>query len=276
VHDILLGAGIMFGLGLAFALVLALAYRFLRVTEDPKLERLEEMLPGTNCGACGVPGCRAFAESLIHGDNLPSRCTVSSPEGIEALADFLGVDPGNADKVVARLRCAGGFAQAGRVAEYEGFENCRAAALTGGGGKDCAWGCLGLGDCEVVCDFDAIHMNDNGLPVVDIDACTACNDCVEICPLDLFVLQPLSQPLFVQCNVPLAGEEATSLCRVACDACGLCVQDAPDGVIEMSGNLPRINPDRVAETTPAATFRCPTGAIQWAVGAQFERGRQHV
>ena len=51
-------AAIMLGLGLFFGLVLALAYRFLRVEEDPRIDQVEELLPGSNCGACGEPGCR--------------------------------------------------------------------------------------------------------------------------------------------------------------------------------------------------------------------------
>ncbi|MHC4852160.1 MAG: (Fe-S)-binding protein, partial [Planctomycetota bacterium] len=95
--NIALAAAIMLGLGLLFALILALAYRFLRVAENPKLEEAVELLPGSNCGACGEPGCRAFAETLVEGESAPSGCTVSSPEGVERLADFLGVDPGAAN-----------------------------------------------------------------------------------------------------------------------------------------------------------------------------------
>jgi len=143
-----IAAGIMGGLGVVFGTVLAVAYRYLRVPEDPRLERVEEMLPGTNCGACGEPGCRAFAEKLTAGKTQPAKCTVSSPEGILAIAEFLGVDPGEQEKLVARLHCAGGRAQARQIAAYEGFESCRAAALVSGGGKGCPWGCLGLADCE--------------------------------------------------------------------------------------------------------------------------------
>ncbi|MBJ20857.1 MAG: Fe-S cluster protein [Deltaproteobacteria bacterium] len=258
----------MLGLSLTFALVLVLAYRFLKVEEDPRTEEVEAMLPGTNCGACGVPGCKAFAESLVGGDNQPSGCTVSSSESIEHIAEFLGVEAGESVKLVARLHCAGGRAQALQVAEYDGFDSCRAATLVGGGGKGCAWGCLGLADCEVVCEFDAIQMNDNGLPVVEVAKCTACNDCVEVCPKDLFELQPVDQPLLVQCKVPLAGDAATAMCAVACDACGRCAQDAEPDVITMQGNLPAIDLTRGAPT-PEATFRCPTQAIQWVPGGQF-------
>lgn len=268
--EIVTAVGIMGGLGTLLGGVLAVSHRFLAVPEDPRLERVEEMLPGTNCGACGEPGCHAFATSLLAGANTPAQCTVSSPDGIAAIASFLGVDAGHREKTVARLHCAGGRAQAKQIAAYEGMENCRAAALVSGGGKGCSWGCLGLADCARACTFDAIHMNGNGLPVVDVDKCTSCNDCVEVCPRDLFEILPVAQPLLVQCRIPLAGDEARALCSVACDACGRCAQDAQGGLITMIGNLPVVDAARGDDAHPAATFRCPTRAIQWIPGQQFE------
>ncbi len=268
--SVLTAALIMGGLGLLFGTLLAIAYRLLKVPEDPRLDVLEGMLPGTNCGACGEPGCRGFAESLIEGRKPPSGCTVSSPTGIEAVAKFLGVDAGERVVRVARLHCAGGRAQAKQIAEYQGSASCRAASVVSGGGKGCAWGCLGLADCEVACTFDAIDMSTNGLPVVDVVKCTACGDCVTACPRDLFEILPLSQPLLVQCKVPLAGEAARDLCRVACDACGRCVQDAPEGLIHMIDNLPVVDAFSTLESGPEATWRCPTAAIRWVPRGQFE------
>ena len=266
---ILTAAAIMGGLGAFFGLVLAIANRLLRVEEDPRIDRVEERLPGTNCGACGQPGCRAFAEALVEGREKPSGCTVSSPDGIESIASFLGVEAGEAVKRVARLHCAGGLGRARELADYEGFESCRAAALVAGGGKKCSWGCLGLADCAVACTFDAIAMNEDRLPVVDVDACTACGDCVDVCPRDLFDLMSIDDHLIVQCSAPLAAEEARALCSVACDACGRCAQDAAPGLIRMVDNLPVIDRTSGASETPDATARCPTGAIRWVAGSQF-------
>jgi Na+-translocating ferredoxin:NAD+ oxidoreductase RNF subunit RnfB len=260
---------IMTGIGLFFAVILAVAYRFLRVHEDPRIEQTEERLPGSNCGACGEPGCRAFAEKLVQGLVQPSQCTVSSPQAVADVADLLGVDAGRQEKRVARLHCAGGKAQAYQIAEYWGFEGCGAAAVVSGGGKGCSWGCLGLGDCKAACTFDAIEMNANGLPTVAIDKCTACGDCVDACPRDLFEVVPQSQNLFVQCHTPLAGDAALALCSVACDACGRCAADAAPGLIRMEDNLPRVDYNAGGPARPEATFRCPTGAIQWLEGAQF-------
>jgi electron transport complex protein RnfB len=260
---------IMTGLGLFFGITLAVAHRVFHVEEDPRLDVIEGMLPGSNCGACSEAGCRAFAEKLLTGEHAPSKCTVSSEQAVTDIAAFLGVDAGQQEKLVARLACGGGLAQAKQIAEYEGYDSCRAAHLVGGGGKGCAWGCLGLADCDVACDFDAIRMNDNGLPVVDVDKCTACGDCVEACPRDLFSLVPLAQKLFVQCSAPLEGDEARSICSVACDACGRCAQDAPQQLIVMVNNLPQLDYGAGGPATPQITNRCPTGAIRWVEREQF-------
>ena len=269
-NELLTAPAIMAGIGLFFGAVLAVAQRFLKVDEDPRIEATNEMLPGTNCGACGQPGCLPFAEKLVSGDVDPGQCTVSTDDAIESIAEFLEVDAGRQEKLVARLRCGGGGLQAHQIAEYRGFEGCRAAAVVSGGGKGCAWGCLGLGDCEVACTFDAIHMNANGLPQVDTDKCRACPDCVAACPRDLFELVPIRQNLFVQCNIPLAGQAATQLCSVACDACGKCVADAAPGLIRMDNNLPVIDYSAGGPASPEATFRCATHSIVWLDKEQFQ------
>lgn len=262
-------AAIMAGLGFFFATVLAISYRYLRVQEDPRIEQVEGMLPGSNCGACGEPGCHGFAEKLVGGSVQPSKCTVSSPDGVERIAELLGVDAGEQEKRVARLHCAGGKAQAVQIAAYAGYKNCTGAHLVSGGGKGCPWGCLGLGDCEVACSFDAIRMNENGLPVVDVDKCTACGDCVDACPRDLFEIVPLNHHLLVQCKAELAGDEAKELCAVACDACGRCAADAAPGLIRMEKNLPVVDYSAGGPAEAEATYRCPTGAIVWVPGGQF-------
>lgn len=263
-----IGAAILGGLGLLFGVILAVSHRLLHVEEDPRIEATEEMLPGSNCGACGEPGCRAFAEQLVAGDRLPSGCTVSGEDTIVQIAGFLGVDAGEATKRVARLHCAGGLGRARQIADYEGYEGCRAASVAGGGGKSCSWGCLGLADCDVACGFDAITMNEDRLPVVDVDKCTACGDCVDACPRDLFEILPLDMPLLVQCNTPLTQDAARALCSVACDGCGRCASDNPE-VVKMQNGLPVVAQDLVQLASPQATARCPTGAIRWVPGGQF-------
>lgn len=257
----LTSVGTIGGITFVLATLLVIANRKLYVDEDPRIDQVEEMLPHSNCGACGMPGCRPFAEALVGGKVAPARCTVSSDEGRARIAAFLGVDVGRQEKVVARLACAGGRNVARNHARYHGLSSCRAASLVAGGGKGCFYGCLGIGDCGDVCDFDAIHMNEQGLPVVDEDLCTACGDCVEVCPKDLFSLQPASRRLWVACKSLEEGDELLDDCEVACTACGRCAFDAP-GLIRMQNNLPVIDYTRKHDTQ-VPIQRCPTGAIVW-------------
>jgi Na+-translocating ferredoxin:NAD+ oxidoreductase subunit B len=249
------------GLTMVLATLLVAADHFLHVEEDPRIDAVEEMLPHTNCGACGFPGCRAFAEALVAGTTLPAKCTVSSPEQHQRVASFLGVDVGVETKRVARLACAGGDHVSRHHAHYVGIPTCAAATLVAGGGKGCFWGCLGMADCARACTFDAIQMDRHRLPVVDEDKCTACGDCVEACPKDLFSLQPIDQRLWVACNSKAAGDEILADCQVACTACGRCAMDS-DGAIKMKNNLPVIDASK-GPLTATPSLRCPTGAILW-------------
>lgn len=264
--------GFLLSLASALAVVLAVANSKLKVFEDPRIDVVSDMLPNTNCGACGEAGCRAFAEALVAGRKQPSACTVGGDETAQEVADYLGVDAGEAVKRVARLLCAGGTDVAMQMSHYQGHESCRSAAAVGGGSKGCRFGCLGFGDCYDVCDFDAIRMSDTGLPVVDVDKCTACGDCVDVCPKDLFELIPIERKLLVQCKSELEGDEITELCKVACTACSRCVADAPQGLLKMKKNLPVLNPELMHLQSPEATVRCPTGAIVWVDGGQFQPG----
>jgi ferredoxin len=193
------------------------------------------------------------------------------PDERQDVAEYLGVAAGEAQRRVARLLCAGGSDVAPQRARYRGLSTCGAAAAVAGGGKGCTWGCLGLGDCEVACDFDAIVMNAVDLPVVIDARCTACGDCVEACPKDLFTILPEDRHLIVRCKNELEGEQAEALCRVACTACGKCALDAPPGVIEMRQGLAVVDDRRHAEAGREATARCPTGAIAWVDDGQFAR-----
>jgi electron transport complex protein RnfB len=266
---ILLAVGILGGIGLVFATLIAIANRRLKVWEDPRIEAVTGMLPGANCGACGVPGCRAFAEQLVSGQRQPAGCNVANADAKAQIAAFLGVDAGSAVKVVARMHCAGGAHVARQQAEYRGLATCAAAAAVAGGGKGCAWGCLGLADCVRACTFDAMAMNADGIPVIDVEKCTACGDCVEACPKDLLALHPVDHRLLVQCRNLIAGDEVLEDCRVACTACGKCVMDAGPGLISVASGVAVVD-YRLNELADAsAVARCPTGAIVWLTGAQF-------
>jgi len=241
-ETILTAVGFMAVLGLILASVLVVANKRLYVFEDPRIDQVEELLPKANCGACGTAGCRQFAEKLVQGEIEPGKCTVNTKEMNQVIADFLGVDLGAGEKRVARLACAGGIHVAYIRASYGGVQSCRGAALVSGGGKGCSWGCLGLGDCAEVCEFDAIHLDKHGLPVVSEDKCTACGDCVTVCPnraiftyrsqerlLDLPLLQWQGRKLSIVGRERFELRQAYQVAVLAdlCNDCGNCTTFCP-------------------------------------------------
>jgi len=259
---------ILGGVGLTFAVLIAVASRKLKVFEDPRIDEVVGMLPGANCGACGAAGCRAFAGKVVGGESEPVACTVSNPDAHQAIAAYLGVSAGTAIRRVARLHCAGGDDVAIQQATYRGFPSCAAATAVGGGGKGCTWGCIGLADCAVACTFGAISMDRHGLPVVEPARCTACGDCVEACPKDLFTVLPVTRRLLVQCKSRMMGDAVTALCRVGCTGCGICAVDADPGLVSIVDGLAVVSAERGDERNEKAVVRCPTGAIAWCEGAQ--------
>jgi Na+-translocating ferredoxin:NAD+ oxidoreductase RNF subunit RnfB len=258
-----MAAAFMALLGVFLASMLAIANRWLLVYEDPRIDDVESLLPKANCGACGSPGCRPFAEKLVNGEADPGLCTVNPADANRVIANFLGVAVGSHEKRVARLACAGGSHVARFRASYAGLASCRGAALVSGGGKGCSWGCLGLGDCVQVCGFGAIRLDRHGLPVVEVSRCTACGDCVAACPKDLFEIHPVSHRLWVACRNREVGEASEDECDVICTACGRCALDSPDGLITIIDNLAMIDYSENAVASRVAIARCPTGAIVW-------------
>lgn len=272
-NSVLVTGAFMAALGGILAFFLAIADKRLYVFEDPRIGLVEELLPHSNCGGCGTAGCRNFAEQVVEGKIEPAACTVNTPDQNKSIAALLGVAMGNVEKRVARLACAGGKHVAKMRARYSGLSSCRAAAVAGGGGKSCAWGCLGLGDCADVCDFDAIHMDSHGLPVVDSAKCTACGDCVDICPKNLFSIQGATRKLWMACRNEDDVDAAEAACEVACTACGRCVVDAAPSLIRLERNLAVIDYDKNDSASRQAIERCPTGAIVWIEGDRISKGK---
>lgn len=257
---ILVSAGSMAVIGAFLAGILAFADRRFKVEEDPRLEAVMGVLPNTNCGGCGYPGCRMLAEQLIKGSAPPNACVAGGNAVAGRLAHILGVKQLEHKRLLAVVLCRGGEKEARKSAVYEGERTCAAANLTGAE-KGCAYSCIGYGDCVESCRFDAMAMSPNGLPVVFYDKCVGCGACARACPRDIIEMHPQDHKLFVYCRNRDKGAVARKLCDVACIACGLCVKDCSvPGGIELKDNLATVN-YQIAPQNDESTKRCPTKCI---------------
>jgi len=249
-------------IALIFGIILAIADSKLRVEVDPRIDKIEEALPSANCGACGYAGCRQYATAIVEEDADIDKCPVGGQEVMENIAEIMGVKAGTSEKKIARLHCRGTEQVAKRKALYEGIKTCRAATLISSGDKLCDWGCLGYGDCERSCPFDAISMGNDGLPKVDEEKCTACGNCVEACPRDLFELHDFNQNVIVFCKSQDKAKQAKQACKNACIACTICVRKCPSGAIQMQDNCAVVvSPKKLTEECYEGVKKCPTGAI---------------
>ncbi len=250
----------MGGLGLLFAGGLAFADKKLRVTENPLIGKVFEVLPGANCGGCGKAGCYDFAVNVVEGKAKINGCPVGGNETAEKIAQILGVEKGVSEKMLPRVLCRGGNKEAvKKMTEYLGPVSCEAVTIISGGDKLCAYGCVGGGDCINACPFDAMFMNDNGMPEILEELCTGCGICAKVCPRNVIEMHPASRTVFVYCKNEDDPKTAKEVCSAACIGCGICARKS-EGGIEMRGYLPVINYDKLDEGL-IPFDKCRTGAI---------------
>ncbi len=247
--------GALFGAGLAWA------SRKFAVESDGRIDEVEECLPGANCGGCGYPGCRGFAEAIVTTGAPCDGCPVSSSAAAARIAEIMGVTiEESGERLVALVRCGGGHQEAKDRADYVGIDDCRAAAIVGSGAKGCEYGCLGLGSCVTACPFDAIAMGPNGLPIVDDAKCTACGRCVAACPRDLIALVPCSMEVHVLCRSYGRGREVRDNCQVGCIGCKACERACEHDAIHVTDFLAEIDYSKCTNCGACAA-KCPTKAI---------------
>ena len=249
------------GLGVVFGASLAIAAKRFAVQIDPRVEKVKDVLAHAHCGACGYAGCEQYAEAVVNNPDVsPALCIPAGAKGAEAVALITGKKAEIKEPQFARIMCQGATSKSRKKFKYEGVMDCRAAVLAGGGDKSCAYGCLGYGTCTRVCPFDALHMGNDGLPVVDITKCTGCRKCEQACPKRVIEVLPASKMVLVACHSRDKGGDTRKNCDLGCIACGACVKVCPFDAPSVQNNFSRIDIDK-CKVCGLCVPKCPTKAI---------------
>ncbi|MCG8532674.1 MAG: Fe-S cluster domain-containing protein [Desulfovibrionales bacterium] len=255
-------------IGVSAAIILFFVARQFRVIEDPKIDEVEEVLPGANCGGCGFPGCRGFAEAVVNSANTTQAidglsCPVGGNEVMGQVTTILGLEAEAKDPQIAVVRCAGSPDNSPKKFNYDGAQSCAFVNNLFSGENGCAYGCLGCGDCVDACGFDAIAMDPaTGLPSVE-DSCVACGACVDACPRNIIELRNRGKKerrIFVSCVNKEKGGPAKKNCAVACIGCGKCAKVCKFEAITVENSLAYIDPAK-CKLCRKCVDECPTGAI---------------
>ena len=252
-------------LGLLLAVVLYFVAQKFKVEEDPRIDIVEAIMPGANCGGCGQAGCRAFAEACTKAENLDNLfCPVGGNATMKKVADALGFEVSEKAPMVAVVRCNGTCENRPKTSVYDGVASCAVKSALYAGDTGCKYSCVGCGDCVKVCNFGALSMDPaTGLPVVDEEKCAACGACVKACPKGVIELRnkgPKNRRVFVSCVSQDKGAVANKACKVSCIGCGKCVKVCPFEAITLENNLAYIDPAK-CKSCRKCEPECPKGAI---------------
>jgi len=247
-------------LGLIAGVILAAASKIFHVRVDPKIQKLEELLPGTNCGACGYAGCKAYAEALITKGAGVGLCRPGGEEVASQIAEIVGVRDYEVTKQKAVILCGAGKELCQSRSEYSGEKTCRAETSTAGGSSSCAYGCLAFGDCAAVCPVDAIKLNGKLPPIIDREKCIGCGKCVDACPRNLILLEDEKNQTFVLCKSDDKGAVVKKICKLGCIGCKICVKACPNETITMPGRIPIVHYEK-GEPTDECIAKCPQKTI---------------
>ena len=257
--SLFIAVGAVGALALVFGVILAVASKLFAVKVDPLVEEVRAALPGANCGACGYSGCDQYAEAVAAAECDINLCPVGGDTCVNDLAEITGREATIGMRKVARVNCAGTLNNRKKSHEYMGLETCLDMTQLYSGDNACAYGCLGAGDCEKACPYNAIRMV-NGVAFILEDECMSCEMCVATCPKGIIEMVPENAAITIACANKDKGAVAMKSCSVACIGCRKCVKECPVDAIEVNDFLAKIDYDKCINCGKCIKV-CPTNAI---------------
>lgn len=247
-------------IGLICAIMLAIASKVMAVKTDDRVTQLRECLPGANCGACGYPGCDGYAVALIEGSGVKTNLCIPGGDSVsKQISEILGVGFEDVVEKVAVVRCCGTNDVTTEKMNYSGIKTCLASKQFFGGKGSCSYGCIGYGDCAVVCQYGAICI-ENGIAHVNPSRCTGCGMCASICPCHIIAMVPDTIGQVVLCSNTEKGALVRKSCTKGCIACKKCERECPSQAITVENNLANIDYEKCTQCGKCVQV-CPVGCI---------------
>ncbi len=264
---------ILTGIGIACGVLIWVTNKVLpKEPESLKTaEEVSEKLPGMNCGACGYPGCFAYAQAIAKDKNvfLTNTCTTVLQDSkiLSELEQNLGlnIDKSSMDKKA--IVCCGSDSEA--ISDYFGVKTCKASSKILMGFKKCPYGCLSFGDCVPVCPQDAIKIDEKRkIAVIDPNKCNGCGLCVKECPRNIIKLVPSNSKIVFLCSYDnLRDIPGREKCDFGCTHCRKCFKACEHEAIiwNKDKQIPEFDQDKCTDCG-ACIEACPNNTLArlWA------------
>jgi len=247
--------------GLIASVLLAVAAKFMSVPVDETAVKIRACLPGANCGACGFAGCDDYAAALAKDPTIRTNLCVPGADGVAAqVAEVLGQEALDVIEMVANVKCSGVCDATQPEMDYQGLKSCSAVKAFFGGPGTCKYGCIGFGDCEKACLYDAISVC-NGVARVDRSVCAGCGACAKVCPQKIISLVPDVMRVHVECSSNDKGKAVMNACKAGCIGCKKCENTCKFDAIHVEGNLAVIDYEKCKNCGMCAK-ECPRHIIE--------------
>lgn len=241
--EILVPVIIVAVIGLIGGIMLSLASHFLAVKVDERVSKVREVLPGANCGACGYTGCDGYAAAVASGEAELSKCAPGGANVASAIGEIMGASVGDVRRKYAVVMCHGSGEYTSDKFEYHGINSCAAAALLAAGPASCRYGCMGLGDCALVCEYGAVR-TENGVTFIDRELCKGCGKCAAVCPKHIIRVIDADERAVVHCMNTDKGAETRKYCKTGCIGCMKCMKVCEHDAVKVENFVATVDNDK--------------------------------
>lgn len=245
--------------GVLAGVLLTVASKIFYVKVDERVEKISESLPQANCGACGFAGCADYADAIVNNGAATNLCRPGGSDAAGKIAEILGTSAADVVPMTAVVHCNGDCNATKPQFDFDGVQSCKAVKRFYAGNGLCKHGCIGLGDCANVCEYDAVKI-ENGLAKISPVKCQACGQCASVCPNQLISIKPKEKTIDVLCSSKDNGKATKLACSNGCIGCKMCERKCPNGAIKVENAHAVIDYDKCT-SCGVCKDACPVKAI---------------